>query len=648
MANAVQEYDKLKKLAADARMPFDKDFLLNIAFFLDQQYSVWNGDQNAVMTAPSLSGGENAPRPVVNKITHYVMKQRASALESRPTIDVLPASDDPQDLSIASVALNYLNWLGEPQVADLDGELADAVLWALAGGEGYLKWSWNAAEKRPDIMACSGTEVYGDPYAKKFKYSRYAIHEQFIDVDQARTQFGDNKIQPTARSRADIMKSAVLRDMGVAPVLEGVLVNELWLRPGVDHRWPNGKLCIWAGNTILHEEEYPYLHGKLPFTQIGSIPRPGSPHYTCPVKFLRAPQMELNKYHAQRIAVRQMFSNPKWWIPTELELEAPPDDSYNQILRGNSSGGTYQPSLIQPTVFPENSDGDWIKSEMDDVSGQHETSRGQVPGRVEAARAIEMLKQADDSGLAELQRTIGSAISQGGYMALMLLSQFGEDEQIVQTYSREGLPEVKRFKKEHLRPGISVRVGQTSGLATTRAAKQDLAILLWQNQIITDPDVMADLMDIPVGRSSPGKANDVRLARNENLVMSLDDPETIKKMLGKSELTDAEKNGVALTPNSWDEHDIHIREHNDFRKTSEFDTLTVEAQQKFEFHVQNHQDLRLAKMKKDMEEAALAQGVGAAPPGGGTMPDPATAEDPSAPAEDQAAASPIAGMPPAQ
>ena len=634
---AVSEYEKLKKLAADARLPFDKDFLLNIAFFLGEQYSVWNPDDASVKEAKRSDGLENAPRPVVNKITHFVMKQRASALEAKPAIDVMPATDDPEDASIASVGLSYLKWLGEPHVADLDGELAEAVLWSQAGGEGYLKWTWNVAENRPDIMACAGTEVFIDPYARKFRTARYIIHEQYMDIHQVKHIYGKD-VHPTSRSKTDMMKSALLRDMGVAPIQDGVVVNELWLKPKCDPRWPEGKMVVWAGCDVLYEsDKYPYEHGHLPFAQIGSIPRPGSAHYTCSVKNLRAPQMELNKFHAQLITVREMFANPKWWIPNELELEAAPDDSANQILRGNSGGGQYMPSIIQPANMLDSDGGEWIVDEMNDAAGQHETSRGQVPGRVEAARAIEMLKQADESALAELNRTIGTAIAHGGYMSLMLLKQFGDEEQMVHTYSREGLPEIKKFKKALLKDGMSVRILQGTGLATTRAARQDQVMLYWQNGILTDPEVVAELMELPVGRTSPQKAYDIRLARNENLIIAEDDEEVIKQHLGKSELAEAEKNGVAMVPHSWDDHDIHIREHDTFRKSGEFDTLTNEAQVKFEFHVQTHKDLRLAKLKEQLEEQTLGQQAGGVP-SGQSPPAAAPIEDASAPAEDEAAA----------
>ncbi len=599
--NPNHDLEELKDKAQRARTPYDKDILLNLAFFLDQQYVEWVADADSIRSIPRKEGFKNTPRPVSNKIMHFVVQQHSMTLQNKPSVDVLPASDDPVDTSVASVSLAYLRWVSEPQVADFDGEISEAVWWALAGGEAYLKWTFNADAKRPDVMAVSPLEILIDPYAKRFKHARYIIHTQFMDVEQVKEMYGVD-VQPASISKADQAKTALLHEMGQAPILEGAVVNELWYKPC--KKYPKGLYTVWAGKDVLvARQDFPYAHKRLPFTQIGSIPRPNAPHYTCASKYLRSPQMELNKYHAQRLMVREAFSNPKWWIPEELELEAPPDDSPRQILRGNSNGGQLEPKVLQPTDFPENSDGDWITREMMDVVGLHEISQGGVPGRVEAAKAIELLKESDDSHLAELHNTIKLAISEGYWQMLMLAKQYVSEEQIVQTYSREGMPEVKRFKSEKVKPGMRVQVTMQTGLARSRAARQDQAMLMWDKGIIRDPEVMSEMMDLPVGTLTPQRVFDIRLARNENLVMVEGD--------GKGE----GGKGTAITPNSWDEHEIHLREHNNFRKTAEYEQLVPDVKRKFEFHCKSHEQLEMEKLQHEAQKQALFQQVMQPQPG---------------------------------
>lgn len=603
-----KDLETLKHGAKQARLPFDKDMLLNVAFFLDHQYVEWIGTSNMLRGIPRSKGMENAPRPVSNKIMHFVMQEHALALQDRPIPDVQPASDEPVDLSMASPARAYVQWLTEPNVTDFDDELSDAVFWSLIAGEGYLKWTYDADEEHPDMASICPLDIFVDPFATKFNRARYVIHEQFLDIDEAQAMYDVANLKP---SQVDESKSTMLREMGQAPVLNGVLINELWVKPG--GAFPNGLFCAWTGNTVLVEPRpFPYKHGQLPFTQLGSIPKPKTAHYTCAVKYLRQPQMELNKYHAQKLMSRQNFASPKWWVPTDLELEHDPDDSPNQVLRGNSMGGSLKPEIIQGSFMQDTGDGEWIRNEMMDVVGLHEVSQSQVPGRVEAAKAIEMLRESDVSRLSELNRTMRAGLSKGFWQSLMLLKQYGKEEQMVQVYSPEGYPEVHHFLTKYLKPTMRVRVSTTTGLSKSRAARQEQAITLWQNGVIRDPEIFAQMIDVPVDSIAPQRAFDIRLSRNENLTI----------------MNGGKAGGIAVTPNSWDEHTVHIREHNNFRKTNEFSEADDDVKKKFEYHVQQHEVMELSQLQKRAELAqmrtAVAQGQEAETQQDQVMQDPAT------------------------
>lgn len=595
--NQNQAFDALFQQAKRARLPFDKDVWLNIAFFQDEQYVEWASEAMTIRQIPRDEGREKTPRPVANKIMHFVAQEHAMALQTRPTFDVMPVGDGPMDVSDANVALALLRWHADDNVCELDGVLSDATLWAVVAGEGYLKWSYNTKKQRGDICSVSPLDLYVDPYTKRFRDARYVIHSQFMDPEQVYDIYGV-EVDKGSLTQADPLKTALLRDMGAAPAVQGCMVNELWMKP--TRRHPNGLFVVWCGNQRLVEPTaFPYAHKHLPFTQLGVIPRLGTPHYTCPVKFMRSQQMELNLFHAQRILIRQAFANPKWWLPDDLELEADPDDSPNQILRGNSQGGNLKPEIIQPTNMPMGRDeGDWIVEEMMHTVGLHEVSQAQVPGRVEAAKAIEMLKESDASRLAELLRTTRSSLAEGGWQLLQLCKQFMPEGKIVTTYSREGVAEVRRFKRDAIQEGMRIQVTMGTGLARSRAAREDQVWKMIEAKIIQDPEVAAELLDLPVGQILPSKAEDIRLARNENYTIAA---------------------GQAVVPNSWDDHEIHLREHNKYRKTAEYLALGNDAKQKFEFHCDQHESFQVQMLQKMLQKQALAQQI--AQGGGAPTPD---------------------------
>jgi len=595
--NPNKDWDQLLRAAKSARLPYDRDMWLNLAFYLDEQYAEWHSDASTIRHIPRQAGFEHAPRPVQNKIMHFVLQNHSSALKDRPTADVQPATDDPMDVSDAAVSLAYLRWLFDAQNVDYDARLSEATLWSMVAGEGYLKSTFNPRTGLGEVVAPSPFTVYPDPYATTFKDCRYVFHSQFMDVEQVYDIYG-KEVKPNQVEKADIIKAQLMREMGQAPVLSGATVNELWMKPS--RRYPEGVFVVWTGNdSLIEPDKLPYEHKHLPFVQIGSVPRPGTPHYSSPVKYLRAPQMELNKYHAQRITVRENFSNPKWWIDSALELEQDPDNSPNQILRGNSQGGTLKPELLMPTSMPGGDEGGFIVEEMMHTAGLHEVSQAQVPGRVESSKAIALLRESDDDRLAELHRTIKSATTEMAWQQLELARQYVKTEIIVATYSKDGIPEVKKFKGEHAKPGQRVRVTMGTGLARSRAAKEEQVYRMVELGIISDPQVVAELLDVPVGTISPSKAADIRLARNENLTIAA---------------------GDAVKPNSWDDHAIHLREHNNYRKTQDYLMADDEVKQKFEYHCQTHEDLELEMLQKAAAKQQLLMAAQAPQEAGGEAP----------------------------
>lgn len=586
--NPAKEYEKLKAAAAHARLPFEKDAWLNLAFYLGYQYTRWNVQSRTVEEIRKDERNPQ-PRPVINKIMHFVGQEHAMAMQDRPWPDVLPATGDIPDIIDAEVARGYVDHVADPTQANFDKKLARAVLWAIICQEGYLKWTWNAKDKRPEITPVGFFELYCDPYAREWEKQRYVIHSQFMDVEQVYENWGI-EISAGKVEKADITRTELLRGMGSSPVLSGVTVNELWYKPCRRH--PKGLLVIWSGKQIIYRDDFPYDHGELPFTQVGAIERPDSMHFMSPVTYLRPAQMELNAYHAQRFMGRRNFNNMKWWIPAELELVADPDDSPNQVLRGkNPTAPGVEPKLIQGAAPTDTGDGQLLEEQMMHIVGLHEVSQAQVPGRVEAAKAIEMLKESDASRQEMMRKTVNASIVCGFYQVLRLAQQFDSEGTMVAIHSREGVPEVKKFRAKKLKPGFRLRIAQTTGLARSRAARQEQLGQLWDRGILRDPEVMADLMDVPLTKFTPQKAIDVKRARSENLLMA---------------------DGQAIKPYSWDDHAIHIREHDAYRKTAEFDALPTEAKQRFEFHVDKHKDgLKVAAIQQ-AELMAIMQGAAAA------------------------------------
>jgi hypothetical protein len=261
-------------------------------------------------------------------------------LQDKPSADVLPANDELHVDRRRRPGKSYCTYVSEPVNANWDKQLARAALWTLLAGNGWLKWTWNpklgapTSSRRPSSRSSRTPTPRTSPRAL-----RHPLSSSW--TPSRSTSCGAELKAGTARVRRPPARH-LLQGMGSAPVLNGVTVNELWRKPS--RRYPNGQYTVWSGTEqLVPPGDLPYEHLKLrggPALHAHRLHRaPDSMYYRSPVSYLRSAQMLLNKYHAQRIMIRENFANPKWWVPAELDLEemprrqAPPGPARHQPER---------------------------------------------------------------------------------------------------------------------------------------------------------------------------------------------------------------------------------------------------------------------------------------------------------------------------
>ncbi len=606
--DTVQHLNRLRGEGLRGREPFEQDWWLNMAFYLGHHYVQW-GKTKALEEVPTDPNSPNAPRPVANKIMHFAMQSHAAAMSHDPQPEVLAPTADAADRSAARVCQAWLNDLTSATKIDWSSVRSDGLMWAILPGTAWFKWFYNPQLKRPDVVALSPFEVVVDPHCKKAKYARWLIHSQFLSVEDVYDTY-DTQVKPEGTERVDQIRANVLTSMGYAPSLSGVTVHELWERPSRRH--PQGRYAVWTGGgkLLVAPTALPYNHlhlpqsSGLPFSQIGMVPVPGVPYYHSGTKFLRAPQMELNKVHSQILVAMRNFANPKWFIDSTMQLVALPTDAPNEVLIGDSQGGQLEPKLILGAAMADPGAAEWISKEMADIIGLHEVSQGGAPGRVDSARALELLRNEDLTRLAVLAKTVDSAIADGFWQLLMLTKQYVDGAVVARTYSRDGVPEVKQFMASSISADHIVRVISAAGMPRTQAARNEYVLSLWNAGILTDPRKVAELLDMPYSGSASDTEASVQQATSENIMLAA---------------------GVPVTANEWDDHETHVREHNEYRRTSEFMAATDDVRDKFEFHVTTHKDMELAEAGKEVAQQAQLQEIAAAAAPAVPVGDPAAA-----------------------
>lgn len=578
-ASSLSKLEGMFEKAAKARQPLDVEWVLDAAFYCGQHYTEYNTKAGRFQEIPRKHAKDESPRPVANKIYSLTMDSYASARSHDPAVELLPTNADAMEIANARVGQAWLDHIASPTQAGWATRRDQALFWTSLCGEGWLKWTIDAEAKRPKIEACSPLEIYPDPTPASYLDCRWIIHSRGMDPEDVYDIFGI-ELEAAELDPQDVLKQKILREIGMVNGTPTVTVKELWELPC--RRYPKGRHVIWTKGRLLLDEDFPYKHKMLPFTQIGHSPIPGTLHFTSGTRAARPLNMELNLYHAQKIIARQKFANFKWFIDAALNLNEDPDDSDAQVLRGDTQAGRLSPpQILQAQQWADSQDGVWINEEMQNAVGLHDASMGQAPGRVDSASGIEQLQEADKGRLSEIESTLKVAVARGFSMMISLAKQYVRDEQVVPVFSAKGTPQVQRFLTEQFPDEPLMKVVMGGGLPKNRAARRTEVISMWSAGLLGDnPQRALQMLDYPTDMNMTGEEQDEMEAMAENLLML---------------------QGTPVTPKPWQNHELHRRIHNEARKSAEFQSATNEVWQIFDHHDTETDTAELDEMRQEAE-----------------------------------------------
>jgi hypothetical protein len=211
-----------------------------------------------------------------------------------------------------------------------------------------------------------------------------------------------------------------------------------------------------------------------------------------------------------------------------------------------------------------------LQQDLDDISGQHEISRGQNPSQVTAATALSYLQEQDDTMLSSAIESLESCVEKVGRCVLSYVSQFWNTGRLVKVVGKDGSFDAQVYKGADLGGNHDIKVEAGSALPTSKAAKQAFLMDLMKMGYI-DPTTGLELLDLGgIEKAYDNVLVDLRQAQRESLKLS---------------------EGVPVPVNDWDNHQLHIAEHNKFRKQQQFEQLDPALKEIFQNHVQTHMAL---------------------------------------------------------
>lgn len=652
------EYEKAKQ----ARKQEELDWYLQLAYYNGNQYHVWSKKGNATVLSEEPNP-QNSPRLVINRIEPIIRTEIAKTSSGHPSATVVPASNDDDDLMAASAAEQV--WQAMYDKNHFQTEVIQkSEFWRATCGNAYIKTFWDASKKEvspvPVVDPFTGMKTIeqqvssvGDvqyevvsPFHlfvpdlaeenlenQPYIFNVYTKSEQYV-----KTVFKDvlpKDYVPSKVSASEIVDAAMFDQKGSYMTKpDAVLVIEMWAKPNGCPYLPKGGLITIVDNEIVQfaENGIPYTHKSYPFAHTYSIPT-GKFYRRSVIKSLIPLQQELNRTRSQIVQAKNLMSKPQMFYsegstdPKKITARA---GIYIPIRPGFPFPS---PVPIQPLPSYVLQEVDRLQADFEDISGQHQVSRGESGG-VTAATAINYLQERDDAYLTTIFSSIEAAVEKVAKQSIALFIQYVQQPRLIKTVGTDGAFDAAVLSGADIASGNDIRVESGSALPTSKSARQAL-ITEWMKMGFITPQDGLRILDMGMLKQYYNLLKiDENHAQRENLTMKRLSPEEIDQFYQEWEAgaaagdqdkivpgqVDANGQQVPLAAPSviqvhdFDNHAVHIEVHNRFRKSQSFETLTDEVRAEFAKHIAMHEAALQQKMIQEMQMGMMGGAQGAPQP----------------------------------
>lgn len=654
-----EQYQDMKS----ARTRQEMVWYVNMAFYKGNQY---------VELVPRLSRliTPKAPpyrvRHVSNRIKPIIRNEMARLTSQKPSASVIPASSEDEDLFAAYAAEQV--WESVSNRAKLNANFRNAVWWELITGNAFVKvwWDKNKIDYDSGPNGVPGDICFGhvtpfhlyvpDLREIDIQQQPYVLNLYTKPLEWVKRFYGallDGKnVQPDTVSATEILNDAYLNLDSTAgnKAADSVLCMEMWVKNG-GCEFLEGDYVIHVVGEHLVSLAPMYEHGKYPFVHFGHIPS-GTFYRTSVIEDLIPLQREYNRTRSQLIENKNRMAS--------LQMRAAMNSiDANKVTNAPGQIIFYRPGLPPPEPLPLQPIPNYVVDElsrnvtdMEDISGQHEVSRGSVPPGVTAATAISYLQEKDDSMLSHTFADVEEGMEEIARQTLSLVGQFWDTEHMVKVVGEEGFFDTLMLRGSDLKSNTDIRMEGGSSLPTSKAAKQALIMDMMKMGFIEPNDGLKILEIGGVQKLQERLRRDESQAQRENIRLKSMQPDMVDQFrmqwqelqmqemqMSEMLMQEAAASGqldpnagppqpdepfktldtqaqpleqpAILPVNTWDNHAVHIEVHNNFRKSQAFELLPDKIKQQFELHVQMH----VMAAAQAMQEAMMFGG-GGMPPGG--------------------------------
>lgn len=640
-------YDKyIEALKAQKRA--NREFWVNCAFLRGNQWVHWHPTTNQLAEVPNV---EDRTRATINKLWPG-SRTIISKLVQRPlAFEVRPNSADDVAIEGAKIGEAVIYAVARDHQWE---QLRESAAWsAWKGGTSAICVDWKPNKGKPVALSDDGRKLQaGDTQETALSMAEFAIQPGARVAREAHWWFkaqalnpeevkGEYDLKDTPDADATTGLSSLERSLvaGAASGLHGpksdkespdtplTLVLTYYERPNPS--CPEGKVEVVINHkTVWGPKPWPFpFKDHLNLSTMRETIVENTWIGETVMTVARPVQAAFNAAWSNLLEHADIAGNARIRTPqSSVELT----EQYTDIIGEQIvyADGMDKPDWMTPPQLPA-----WLLNmpaelslEIDNLLGVHDVSRGSAPANIESGYGLAVLAEQDATPIGKMA---GSAARMFGEVASDVLEIYADNvkERRTAVVSMPGEPpETTSWSGEDISGQTTVTVPIELVAPRSAAAQAQMAQKMMEMGLITTLEELTRLSEAPGERQMIEAVRpDVARARRENSAMA---------------------QGEVRIPEDWDDNQIHITEHNAFRKTARYERLSKEYKDIFAAHIQAHETLgaeQAAEQQKAMNVGGPALAAVPKVSGAEALP----VADPNAlpPVEDQTVTDQLAGDP---
>lgn len=604
------------------RLAFELQWQLNMNFLAGNQYCDISLDTSSIEEIPKLYWYQE--REVYNQLAPILETRLAKLGRVDPSLKTRSATSEQSDISTSKICTAFLK--GNYRRLDMPQIIKSATVWNEYLGTVFYKNIWdpksgqligydeNSAVYMGDLksIVVPALEMYPDSiYNPGIKECRSIIHAKAFSVDEISLNWGVDlpgrevevfnitqsnlgtgglgylsnvqRIMPTKRSKCE-------------------LVIEYYEVPSV--KYPNGRLIIVAGDTLLYYGDLPYKVGEegtreLPFVREVCVERPGYFFGTSVIERLIPIQ---RSYNAVMNRINEFLNRCVIGVLTYEEGTIDIDEiRENGIAPGSDipyNRGGQPPRFLDNGNLPTEFTNQLAKLEdlFVTISGVSTFSRESAPPvGANSGVAMEIIKEQDDTRLSLTAENIRLAMVATGKQWLRLGKQFANEPRMLRYVGENNDVLVLEWQASDITTD-DVVLETENELSQTPAQQKQQTLDMLNMGLFNDPDTGK------MTRRTRTKVFSMLQMGNWESGDDLDEQHITRAQRENLNLN----KGVAPEIFIYDDDELHFQEHLRFILSSDFDELKMNAPQMAQAmfaHIQQHEQQKSLKEQR----SALAQ-----------------------------------------